>query len=251
MSVVNQPAKHLAPPHSAPPQFSTPWTGLPGWGIAPDLLPPEVIAGRQLREVRRRVVLGLAVVLILCVLGFGFGLARSLTAAGSLASEQDRTAQLQTEQNKYGNIMKIEGTIAEVQRQVAGLMAMDVNYAGLVDQLRTALPAEMSITRLQITVDTKQAGTSGGSAGQTSNTGGGALDLSGGKHIGSITISGTEKSLTDLPRYLDQLKRVKGVVEPYPTANTAEGSAVTYTVQATLTDQLLTHKFDAPKNGGN
>lgn len=223
------------------------WSAMPGWGISADLIPPEVIASRQLRVIRRRGVSALIGIVLLCALVYGFAVIQSHRAANSLAAEQTKTTQLQAAQSKYAEVTKIQGSVADVKRQLSVLMADDVAYAGLIEQLRAGLPPGMTIGELTVTVDTGKTSSSASSG----SAGAATLDASGRKHIGTITISGTGQALSDTSSYVDQLRKIRGVVEPYPLTNKAKPPGTEYSLQLTLTDELLTHKYDAGKSGGN
>ena len=51
-------------------QPNQPWNGMPGWGIVADLTPPELIASRHLKVLRKWIVLGLVVLVLACVAGY-------------------------------------------------------------------------------------------------------------------------------------------------------------------------------------
>jgi hypothetical protein len=220
----------------------SPWTqqnSMPGWGIVADLTPPELIARRRLQVVRRLVVAGLVVVLLLCASGFGYATWQHGKAEDGLATEQLRTTTLLAQQHKYSAVTVVRGAIGQVQGQLAGLMVGDVDTAALVHSIVGALPATMTIDQMSVTISAASTTGSGGTAG-----GIGSLDLSGATHIGTVTLSGTGAALTDLAGYVRALQDAKGVFEPYPLSNQATDTGTTYSLQLTLTDALLTHRFD-------
>ena len=51
-------------------QPNQPWSSMPGWGIVADLTPPELIASRHLKVLRKWIVLGLVVLVVACVAGY-------------------------------------------------------------------------------------------------------------------------------------------------------------------------------------
>jgi hypothetical protein len=229
-------------------QAVTLWSAMPGWGISADLMPPEVYDERQMKVLRRRIILAVAAVALLCVLGYGYAAVQRHEASNGLANEQVRTSQLQARERQYANVTRIQGSLAEVKREISGLMSQDVDLAALIDQLRIQLPAGMSIGQLEIAMDSTKGSAAAAAA---SGTGGVDLDASGRRHIGTVKVAGTARTLADVASYLDRLKGLRGVVEPYPLTNKASGQGIQYSLQVVLTDELLTHKFDANKNGGN
>jgi hypothetical protein len=228
-------------------EAGTLWSAMPGWGISADLMPPEVFEERQMKVLRRRIIFAVAAVALLCALGYVYAALQRHEASNRLADVQAQTSQLQAKQSKYANVTRIQGSVAETKRQISGLMSQDVDLAGLVDQLRIQLPAGMTIGQLAVIVDSIKSSTAVSSA----TSGAAGLDASGRRHIGTVTVSGTGRTLADVATYLDRLKKLRGVVEPYPLTNKANGQGVQYSLQVVLTDDLLTHRFDADKNGGN
>lgn len=224
-----------------------PWTqanALPGWGIVADLTPPELIASRRLRVVRRLMIVGLALVVVLCAGGYAFAIWDNGQAANGLTAEQDRTTTLIAQQRRYSGVTVARGAIADVSTQLAGLMAGDVNVGALVGSVVGALPQGMTIEQMDVTVSAPSA--AGNSSSGSSGNGGGiaGLDRSSATQIGSITVSGTGHRLTDLAAYVAALRAAPGIFEPYPLSNQATETGTTYSLQLTLTDALLTHRFD-------
>ncbi len=240
----------------------------PGWGIVADLTPPELIADRRLKVVRRFVAVGLALVLGLCGVGYGYAVWQGSSAADGLAAEQARTATLLADQHRYIGVTAVHAAITQVQQQLGGLMASDVNVDKITAAIVAALPPAMTIDSATVTVTGAVDAASGRSTGDKAS-GVGGLDTSKAHHIGTVTLSGTGAQLTDLAAYVDALRRVPGVFEPYPLSNQATGAdapagtsaggsaapasgataGTTYSLQLTLTDALLTHRFDKGGDG--
>ncbi len=154
--------------------------------------------------------------------------------------------QLQATSRKYTGITKIQGTVTDVQAEIAKLMSADVDLVQLMGQIRASLPASMTIKQESVTISLAGAA-SAGTAGSTSGAG---LDTSGRAHIGNVTISGVGKTLDDLSIYASKLAAIPGIVDVVPTSNVADETGVQYSLQFVLTDKLLSHRFDVSKNGG-
>lgn len=216
------------------------WNALPGWGIGADLTPPELIAARRLRTVRRRVVAALLVLVLVCAGGYGFAAWRTGVAAGELAAEQARTAALQSEANKYAVVTRVQGATTTITTQIGQLMADDVDLAALLAALQQKLPTGMTISEVSTTV-----GSGGAGAGSARQAGGAvSIDASGLRHIGTVTISGASATVADLPAFLDGLSTVAGLTAVLPLTNETSVTGVRYSLQATLTDALLTRRYD-------
>lgn len=220
------------------------WSTMPGWGIVADLTPPELIASRRLRVVRRAIIAALILLLALFVLAYGVAVLQSHSAAKALASENGRTRTLQTETHKYRDVVQIRGTLKQVQTQVSTLMAADTGFSTLIEQLRKTLPPSMTISQVQLTLNAP------GAAAANSAATSGVLDPSAHAHIGSITLSGSGNRLDDLAVYVDRLAGVKGFTDIVPTANQSTGTSTKYSVTLAFTDELLSHQYDPVKNGG-
>jgi Tfp pilus assembly protein PilN len=211
---------------------------MPGWGIVANLIPPELLQARRARALRKLVTAVLCLLLVLAGAGTGYAMYRSHQAAQSLAAEQSRTSQLVQEKNRYSAVTQIQGDVAQVKTQLATLMGMDVDSAALIDAVLKQLPVGASVTQMALTIaePTPTA---------ANNNGASALDTSGQSHIGTITISGQALTVTDVALFVTRLNTLKGLVSPYPTANTVNDTGVQFTVQLAVNDSVLSHRYDA------
>jgi hypothetical protein len=219
------------------------WNSMPGWGIVADLTPPELIASRRLRVLRKFLTAALVLVVALCLLGYGWATLQSRSASKALATEQARTTQLRNEESKYAGVTQIQAALAQTNTQVAKLLATDVDFANLVGSLRQNLPGGMTITQLTVALAT-------GTTGATSSAGTSVLDTSGRRHVGTITITGTGIHMTDVSVFVDRLSTIKGVAVPYPSTNVQTPHGIQYTVQIILTEDVFSHRFDTSATGG-
>lgn len=216
------------------------WTMSPGWGIAADLTPPELINARQLTVVRRFIFTGLALLLVLCVGGYALARQHESDAATERDAQQLHRIELQRDASQYAGITKLQVTVTQIQTQIATVMVSDIDVAKLLGQVRSRLPSGMTITQASILL----------TAGGADATAGG-LDASGRARIGNITISGAGRTLLSLATYVDSLSGITGVVDVIPLSNAAGLGGMQFSLSLGLTDELLSHRFDAPKAGGN
>lgn len=216
------------------------WNSMPGWGIAADLIPPELINARQLKVIRKLLAIGLVVLLAVCAGGYYLAVRENTSASSDLSSVQDETMQLQKASQLYSGVIAIQGSITQVKAQVAKLMVGDVDLVALIGSLQTNLPATMTIDQLAITISTAGVASAAGVAA------GSGLDTSGLPRIGTLTIGGTGQALTDLSDYVDNLDAVDGLVDVVPVSNSASdaGAGTTYSLTIGLTNALLSHRFD-------
>jgi Tfp pilus assembly protein PilO len=245
-----------APPTAAPDVTQRLWNSMPGWGITANLLPPEVLAARRIAVIRKMIVAGLIAVVVLAGGGYAYAFLQQRDARSQLSAEQQKTTALQAAQQQYSQVVLLAGSITQVKTQLAQLMAADVDTTKLIDNVAAQLPPKSTITQLDLALPaaSTQSGTSSGSSSSTSQ-GGSALDASGQPHIGSLTITGSTGELSEVAGYVNALAKLPGVVSVYPSSEgTGSGtSGVQFTINLTLTDDLLTHRYDdtsAPAIGG-
>jgi hypothetical protein len=235
----------------APPTSKEVWNSMPGWGIVANLLPPEIIAARRIRVLRKRIVTALIAVVVLCIAGYGYAFWQAHTASSALDVERQATARLVQEQRRYAPVVKIQGSIALVNKQVSSLMGSDVDFAKLMSSIVKQEPAGLTLSQLSVTIDsgTAKGGSSGGAAGGTA---GGVLDTSGRKHIGSIVLTGQAASVGQVADFVDKLSAVPGLVGVLPTSQQGGATGVQFSVQLIPTDQVLSHRYDSTTTiGGN
>lgn len=211
------------------------WSTLPGWGIAADLTPPELINARQLRTLRRLLAVGIACLLAICAAGFVLASSEKSSALTALATQQDRTSLLQAERARYSAVASMQGSIGQVRAQIAEVMGADVDLAVLMNELSSSLPSTMTIDQESITIS---------AAGVADATASG-LDTTGLPRIGTITLSGTGQSIDDLSDYVDALSAITGLVDIVPVSNSASDASTQFSITIGLTGASLSHRFDA------
>ena len=215
-----------------------PPTTPPGWGIFADLTPPELHNARRLKSVRRLLVGVLVLVVLVVAAGYGFARWQSGNAARSLAVQQALTAQLQAQQLRYAPVVELQGSVAAVRAQLAGLMVSDVNFAELLDSIAGATPRTVAITSEQVTISNSAAAAAPAAAA------GGSLDTSGIPQIGKVTLAGTVPGLAGFASYVGDLQNLYGFVDVTPGSTAITAGLVTFSITMSVTNQLLTHIYD-------
>lgn len=214
------------------------WRTMPGWGITANLLPPEIVTARRVKVLRKFALTAVVAVLLLGAAGYLYALSQKNAANSELASAAARTAVLHTQQAKYGQVVTLAGDISAVTAQLSQVLANDVDAHALLSKITSAQPRGGTISSMQMTMVT--------GTGATVSDGAGVLDSSGHPHVGSLTVMGTTNNLSNVAAYVVRLDKIAGVVTAYPTSVTSDDKKnVTYTIQATLTDQVFSHKYDA------
>jgi hypothetical protein len=221
------------------------WKSLPGWGIAADLTPPELLNSRQLKTLRKLMAAGVVLLLLICAGGYYLAAREKADTAVELKAAQSRTRELQRVGDSYSGVVAIQGSVKQVQAQVAQVMGADVDLVALLVILESNLPETMVVKQESITINTV------GVVGATGVPAGSSLDTSGLPRIGTITMSGTGRALDDLSDYIDRLEVVPGLVDVLPISNTASASTpeTQFNLTIGLTNALISHRFDVGGGG--
>lgn len=223
------------------------WSTMPGWGIVANLIPPEVLQARRVRAIRKLVAYAMCALVLLAGVAYGYAFYRSQQAGDTLAAEQSRTSQLLTQQKRYADVTLLQGTVAGVRTELSGLLASDVDMAAVATSVIRQLPAGGSVSQLALTM----APTAGQQSSANLTSGTGPLDTSGRPHIGLITVTGQAARVSDVSAMVDKLRALPGFIDPYPTSNTTNDKGTLFTIQFSIDDRLLSHRYDMSKTGGN
>lgn len=218
------------------------WRTMPGWGITANLLPPEIVTARRTKVLRKFALSAIVFVMLLGIAGYFYALSQKDDANAALQAAQTQTAVLHTQQAKYSEVVTISGQISTITSQLAQVLAGDVDMTALVGKIVSAQPGGGTITQLQVQISADPLAT-------PTSTGAGVLDTSGRTHVGTLTLTASTRSLADVASYVVRLNKIPGVVTAFPSSVTSSDRSVTYTIQATLTDQVFSHKYDQLATG--
>ncbi|HEX2901859.1 MAG TPA: hypothetical protein VHO01_00265 [Jatrophihabitans sp.] len=217
------------------------WNTMPGWGIVTNLIPPELIAARRLRVLRRLTLVALAGLLVLCIGVYAVAKLNNASASSALNDEQSTTTSLTQSESRFSDVTQIQASVDGTNARLAQLLAADIDLQPLLLQLRHALPASLDIKNISLST--------------TSATGNGAgfngLDTSGHKVVGTVTIVGDASTFQGISDYVDALSKIDGVVNVVPTSAQGTKLAIDYNITLNLTDKLYSHRFDVTPKAGN
>ncbi|MFI7541658.1 hypothetical protein [Actinoplanes sp. NPDC049599] len=217
--------------------------------ISASLLPDEIIAARRARRTRAWVIV--VVILVACLLGGFFYLVRQDTRAADdeLTAATAEVADLQRAQRVYGEVVDVQNDTATLSRQLKTAMASDLDWASLLEQLRS----------IGETAGVTVVGINGALQDATMTTAGTALpSTSASVAIGSAVVTGTGPDKGAVAAYVDALAKQSVLANPYLTNVTStEGSAtsteesVTWTLRVDITQAALCGRFgDKCETGG-
>lgn len=209
------------------------WQTRPGWGIAVDLTPVEIVNTRKVRSLKKLIVAGLALVVVLCIGATFMALLDEADAQDSYDAAQATTLELQAQAAKYADITAMKTTITQVEAQVSALMADDVDFVNLMARIRTALPPGVSISNETVALAQQAPADPAAAPGAPGTT-----------VIGTVTLSGSGGAIRDLATFVATLIQLKGVVDVVPTSTSKTEAGMEYTLTLNITDALYTHRFD-------
>jgi hypothetical protein len=217
------------------------WNTMPGWGIVADLTPPELIESRRLKVLRKLLAAIIAAIVVVCVGVFVLAYLGKSSAQDALAAEQGRTNSLIASQSKYASVTQIQTHLTQINGKVSTLMTGDVDIQPLLAKFAKALPASLDVKTLAVSL----ASTANNAALSS------GLDTSGHRIIGSVTISGDALTFKGVSSYVDALAAIDGVVNVVPTSAQNTKVVINYNITLNITDQVLSHRFDAKEKGGS
>jgi hypothetical protein len=213
------------------------WEVRPGWGIAVDLTPGEVVNARRVGGTKKLVV-GMVVLAVLVAAGLTFlALQDKWAAQDEYDAAQLETSQLQAEAREYADITLMETTISDIDSKLSVLMAEDVDFVNLMAKIRLRLPKELTIDNISILLapdDPTAAPVDPNAPAPTD-----------GRSIGTLVISGSGSAIDALAPFVKDLAMLRGVVDVVPTSVNETEDGMMYALTMNITDELYTHRFDA------
>jgi hypothetical protein len=225
-------------------ETDAPLSTVPCWNIRVNLTPPEVVASRQLKSIRRLMVLSLLAFVVVAVVVYAGAVYVHHHAAAGLARENATTSSLEASRATYSDVTQINSSIAQVRGQLSGLMKPDVDLSALLVPVRAALSGDMRISQLQLTLQPVGAAVASGAG-----VGGSSLDTSGQQPIGTATVGGQASDFNDVSEFVARLKKLNGVINVDPATNTSTATGFQFTVNFTVTEDRLSHRFSPGGSG--
>jgi Tfp pilus assembly protein PilN len=209
------------------------------WAPVPrvNLLPPEVVEGRQLARLKKMLGGGLLVIAAACVGAALWAQSGVAAARADLDAAHGREAVLQREQAKYAQVPRVLGLIDDTAAARERVMADDVLWYGFLSDLSLTTPKGVSLQTLEMTLD---------DAASTGSTD--PLTPAG---LGHVTFSGKAQHFPDVAAWLEAVGSVHGLDgSTLQTATrgsgggTSSSNAITFTSTIQVTSKALTHRYD-------
>lgn len=230
-----------------------PWQTHPGWGIAVDLTPPEVVGTRHVQANRRLVGLALVLMLLACA-GVSLLVRADRTAAETDYNQQQaRTADLNAAAGQYADITAMQQVTTQIQENLAIATSGNVDLTNLNARIIKALPPGMTINNFTTVLvppvtapvaaapAADAAGTDSGSATDTTTPATPAAPVvTGPVTIGNVSLSGEADSVAAVTPYVSALINLRGITDVVPTSVSQSETGASFTITLAITDRLYT-----------
>lgn len=181
------------------------------------LLPREVGEGQKTRALRRHLLAGLVVIVVMAILATVGATFALFAANAQLANEQSRSALLAASHAKYGNVTKLQSQVDQIVTSQPLADAGEILWAPYVQELQASLPAGTTITALTAAIATATSVTA-------------SLTPT---HIAEVKIT-ADSPQQPISDWLDNLAKVKGFVAAIPGSVTRVEDTGHYTVEVDL-----------------
>jgi Tfp pilus assembly protein PilN len=238
-------ATMTAPP--APPA-PTPGEHLRHPNIYANLMPDEVIAARDTRRLKQRIVVALGALVALLVLVYFISVIQTAHARGQLSAAQTQATKLTSQQKQYAPLVKAQSQAQAIRSQLGRLMQGDIQWKPMLTTLRKA-PSGIAISSAAMTVTTG-VGASNTSGSTAQNAGTNVLNQTGKAAIGTLTVTGVASDKNAVAAYVDYLATVPGFAAPFPTNVTLSANKYQFTISVLVTSDVLGGRFSANATQG-
>ena len=199
-----------------------------------DLLPPELLAQRKAIANRRRLGLGVVLVVVLTIAGVALASFESLVAQANLASEQSRTQSLVAQQKKFIEARKVQDEVSSLEAAQEVGTSTEIDWKNYLTAVQATLPANVVVTI--VTID---------SASPLAKYAQSAIPLQGAR-VATLSFTALSATLPEVPAWLDSLTSLPGYTDASPGSVTRDDAGI-YTVNITMhiNEAAFTKRFAA------
>lgn len=205
-------------------------------GVEPrvSLIPPEVLAGRKAKAVRRSLLWGVLGVVAITIAAIGGTAVLGLQAQLALASAQAQTGELLAEQHQYLEVRKVQDQVALTQAAQQVGASTEIDWKDYLQKVQATLPSDAAMT--SVTVD---------SATPLATYEQPTAPLQGAR-VATLTFEATSPVLPVVPAWLTSLSTLPGFADATPGSVSLDETTKLYTVTITMhiNDAAFDKRFD-------
>jgi Tfp pilus assembly protein PilN len=205
--------------------------------IEANLLPVEIVETRNSRQVRRFVLLGLALAVVLISAWYGQAYRETSSAATAVTATQNDAQRVLRQQQDFSKLVTTRSESDQIRGRLSALLEKDLQWSTIFSSVRSAAPSGVRITGLMGTLSD---GAEAGSPAQPATT----TDPS----VGKLTVNGAGTGKEAVAAYVDALSKVKGLGNPLLNSANEKDGQVTFSVQLDITKTALGGRFTSEED---
>ncbi len=240
------------PPGPAPGEFRI----LP---IAANLLPTEVVESRRARHVRRVVVAALVLVAVLLGGWYAATYQETSGARSALGDAQATNTRLQHQQHQYDNLVSTQTQVQAMNKQMATLLANDLQWSQLVSKVLAAAPKGITVASITggLVADKNGAPSAGTGSAATGTDGtpsgatpsGGTPSNAATRTVGTLDVTGTASGKQAVSAYLDAVAGLPGVSNVLLNTVSTKDNKLQFDLTGDLTGAILGGRYTSGATG--
>lgn len=221
-----------------------------------DLLPASAREAIRRRPIVRRLVIGVIGMAAVIVLAIVAATVYDITAQVQLQAERDRSETLLAQQLEFAEAKAISDGVAEGEAARLGVMATEVDWLDLSNEIRATLPTGIILDSVDGKVLESIADEEGGEGSAEESD-----DPLRQQSVGSIVITATSETVPDVQAWLDALASLTGFagIAPPTTVTGAPDTGYTVSIEVLINEGAYIERFvdesagegDASSEGDN
>jgi hypothetical protein len=186
------------------------------------LMPPEILADRKAKGVRRSLLWGVLGVVAFTVVAVGGTAALGLQAQVSLATAQAQTGELLAQQRQFLEVRKVQDqvTLTKAAQQVGA--STEIDWKAYLQSVQSTLPSNVSLTSVSVDSATPLAPYEQPTA---------PLQ---GSRVATLTFEASSPELPVVPVWLNSLATLPGFADATPGSVSLDETTKLYTVSITM-----------------
>lgn len=200
--------------------------------IITNLLPPEIVDARRARRAQRTVLTALVVFAVLLCGWYGVAAYQTSIMDTELDRATAEIQQVRVQQQQYGEVTRVQGESRAITDALSAVIAEDLQWSELFPALRA--PADRA--GIQISKIAGELAPVGGAPGAVPSA---VSD----RTVGTVTITGSGTSKTQVADYVRTLATVPNVANPLLGSVIATSEAVNFTVTIDVTAGALSGRY--------